>query len=196
MKTLILGMGNTLLCDDGIGIIVKRYLENKLQGVRDIDFVETSWGGFKIVDLLRGYDYTIIVDSIKTGNKPQGYIHYLKPSDLLPTLRLTSYHDINFITALKLAETLHAKVPDDIDIFAVEVENNYTISEQLSPALWKAVTKCSYQIAARLASKGLIPDVVNKYKFSEAISLNEIKALYDEQYFDENKSMQKELLTT
>lgn len=189
-------MGNTLLCDDGIGIIVKRYLEHKLHDVKDIDFVETSWGGFKIVDLLRGYDYAIIVDSIKTGNKPQGHIHYFKPSALLPTLRLTSYHDINFITALKLAETIHAKVPDDIDIFAVEVENNYTISEQLSPALWKTITKCSYEIVARLAAKGLIPDVLNKYIFDENMSLNEIKSLYDEQYFDENESLQKALFTT
>jgi hydrogenase maturation protease len=196
MKTLILGMGNTLLRDDGIGIIVKRYLELKLHDVKDIDFVETSWGGFKIVDLLTGYDYAIIVDSIKTSHKPLGHIHYLKPSALLPTLRLTSYHDINFITALKLAETIHAKVPDDIDIFAVEVENNYTISEQLSPELWKTITKCSYEIATRLADKGLVPDILNKYKFDENMSLNEIKALYDEQYFEENISLQNTLITT
>jgi hydrogenase maturation protease len=66
MKTLILGMGNTLLCDDGIGIITKRYLEKILNASANVDFCETSWGGFKIIDILTGYDYAVVIDSIKT----------------------------------------------------------------------------------------------------------------------------------
>jgi hydrogenase maturation protease len=156
MKALVLGMGNTLLSDDGIGIIIERYLEQELSGVREIDFVETSWGGFRIIDILSGYDYAVIADSIKTANKPQGHIYHLKVNDFLPTLRLTSYHDINFATALELAETLGIKIPKDIDIFAVEVENNYTISEQIDPVLWKSIKKCSEKIIKQLAFRHVL----------------------------------------
>ena len=53
MKILILGLGNTLISDDGVGIIIKRYLERKLHDVANIDFCESSWGGFRIIDLFK-----------------------------------------------------------------------------------------------------------------------------------------------
>jgi hydrogenase maturation protease len=182
MKTLVLGMGNTLLSDDGIGIIIKRYLEHRFNDEPDIDFVETSWGGFRIIDIISGYDYAVVVDSIKSGNKPQGYIYHLTADDFLPTLRLTSCHDINFATALKLAESLNAKVPADIDIFAVEVENNYTISEQISPSLWKSIVKCSEEIIKRLVSKKIIKAETLHTKFAEIKSSEELRLYYNEEY--------------
>ena len=187
MKALVLGMGNTLLSDDGIGIIIKRYLEEKLNtlsynGANEIDFDETSWGGFRIIDILTGYDYAIVVDSIKTANKPQGYIHHLKSNDLLPTLRLTSYHDINFATALKLAETLNAKIPADIDIFAVEVENNYTISEQISPDLLQSVKNCSVLIINQLAKHHLIPNDKKYRELPDTINAEELCKIFTEEF--------------
>ncbi len=187
MKTLVLGMGNTLLSDDGIGIIIKRYLEQKLDilsfdGAREIDFVETSWGGFRIIDILTGYDYAVIVDSIKTANKPQGYIHHLKPNDLLPTLRLTSYHDINFATALKLAETLNTKMPSDIDIFAVEVENNYTISEYINPELWESIKKCSGRVIKMLEKHHLLLKDKQDLELPEIKNANDLCKYYTEEY--------------
>ena len=149
-------MGNTLLSDDGIGIITKRFLEKQLAHNYNIDFCETSWGGFRIIDLLKGYDYAIIVDSIKTNSKPVGYIHHLQPADLLPTLRLTSYHDINFITALKLAKELNEKVPSLIDIYAIEIDDNITISESLNHSLWNSIYICSNFILDSLIKKNIV----------------------------------------
>ncbi len=185
MKTLVLGMGNTLLSDDGIGIIIKRYLEKRLNGAKEIDFVETTWGGFRIIDILSGYDYAVIVDSIKTTSKPQGYIHHLKADDLLPTLRLTSYHDINFATAIKLAESMDSKVPDDIDIFAVEIENNYTISEHLSPVLWKSIKKCSEQIIRLLAAKRMLGGAKIHTSLPDITSADELDKYYEEDYTEQ-----------
>ena len=182
MKTLVLGMGNTLLSDDGIGIIIKRFLEHRLNNEPGIDFVETSWGGFRIIDILSGYDYAVIVDAIKSANKPQGYIYHFKSEDFLPTPRLTSCHDINFATALKLAETLNAKVPSDIDIFAVEVENNYTISEQISPSLWKSIVKCSGEIIKRLVSKEIVKAETLHTKLAEIKSCDELRLYYNVEY--------------
>ena len=179
MKTLILGMGNTLLSDDGMGIITKRYLEKRLDKCDTIDFCETSWGGFRIIDLLRGYDYAIIVDSIKTKSKPAGYIHFLQPNDLLPTLRLTSYHDINFITALKLAEQLGTKIPSDIEIYAIEIENNDTINEYINPSLWNSIVFCTDKILVSLQSKGIINEI--RDDLVKTISLKTLRELYIEE---------------
>jgi hydrogenase maturation protease len=178
MKTIILGMGNTLLSDDGIGIVIKRYLEKILSHCTNVTFCETSWGGFKIIDLLAGFDYAVIIDSIKTGNKPQGFIHHYKPTDFLPTLRLTSYHDINFITALKLAELMDAKVPADIDIFAVEIDDNRSINEFINPSLWKSIKLCSMHIADVLFEKNIIHKKVSENKFSKINSADELHKYY------------------
>lgn len=151
-------MGNTLLSDDGIGIIIKRYLEERLVNAEGIGFTETSWGGFRVIDLLRDYDYAIVIDSIKTGRVPEGEIHHLKTDDLLPTLRLNSYHDINFITALNLAKKMDYKIPSDIDILAVEIENNYTITENLNPVIRKSIITVSKKVIELLKSKGIIAD--------------------------------------
>ncbi len=180
MKTLILGMGNTLLSDDGIGIITKRFLEKQLAYSCNIDFCETSWGGFRIIDLLKGYDYAIIVDSIKTNSKQLGYIHHLQPTDLLPSLRLTSYHDINFITAIKLAEELNEKVPSLIDIFAIEINDNITIRESISPSLWSSILNCSNKVLGLLIKKSIISE---KNKNIPPInSIKEMHDLYKEDY--------------
>jgi hydrogenase maturation protease len=180
MKTLILGMGNTLISDDGIGIVTLRYLEKILSHESDITFCETSWGGFRIIDLLEGFDYAVVIDAIKTNNKPIGYIYQYKPSDLLPTLRLTSYHDINFITALNLAETMEAKIPSDIDIFAIEVEENRCINETINPSLWDSIVECSRKIVEKLNEKNILSSNIPDNKFLKINSVDNLNLYYTE----------------
>jgi hydrogenase maturation protease len=171
-------MGNTLLNDDAIGIIIVRYLWSYLRGSGNIEFKESSWGGFKIIDLIKGYDYLIVIDSIKTGSARPGHIHKLKSTDLLPTLRLNSYHDINFITAIKLAEALNEKMPSDIDIFAVEVENNYTIVEDMTEEVKSSIAKCSKLIVDLLKNKKLIDKDFDYSKIKEIESEQDLRNLY------------------
>jgi hydrogenase maturation protease len=185
VKTLVLGMGNTILSDDAIGIVIKRYLEKYLEHSPGIDFEETSWGGFRIIDLFRGYDYVIVIDSIKTGRKDPGYIHNLKTTDLLSTLRLNSYHDINFITAIKLAEALDEKMPSDIDIFAVEVENNYTIKENLTSEIKDSIYKCSIQIVNSLKDKNIINNNFDINMLREIETDEDLISLYKEPDYPE-----------
>jgi len=174
-------MGNTILSDDAIGIIIKRYLEQKIKDVCYIDFKETSWGGFRIIDLLRDYDYVIVIDSIKTEKSPIGYIHRLTFDDLLPTVRLNSFHDINFATAIKLAEIYNEKMPENIDILAIEVDNNNTIKEQLSPEITDSIYKCSLEIIKILESKNLLKDNFSLSMLKKIETVEELDLLYLEE---------------
>jgi len=177
-------MGNTILNDDAIGIIIVRYLSQYIGNLPGIDIKETSWGGFRVIDLMHEYDYVIIVDSIMTGESCPGYIRHLKTSDLLHTLRLNSYHDINFITAIKLAETLNVKMPSDIDILAVEVKNNFTITENLSDEIKKCIIKCSYRILELLQSNNIIVNECDYSFLKEIETDSEMKFLYDEYFWE------------
>jgi hydrogenase maturation protease len=181
VRTIILGMGNTILCDDGIGIIITRYLEKHLSGkITCVDFSETTWGGFRILDLLSGYDKAIIIDSIKTGNSPAGTIHKLTPDDLLHTLRLNSYHDINFFTAIKLGEEMGIKMPAIIDIYAVEVNDNITITENLNEEIRKSIKKCSTEVINNLTISGLLKTPFDLQLLEEIDSNEKLEHYYYE----------------
>lgn len=70
MKTLILGLGNTILSDDGVGIRIIEELQSRISDP-DITVSETNVSGLSLLDIIIGYDKVIIVDAIQTvGGKP------------------------------------------------------------------------------------------------------------------------------
>lgn len=198
VKTLILGMGNTLLSDDAIGILVKRLLELCLKNIKNLQFEETSWGGFRIIDIIKGFDYVIVIDAMKTGNCEPGTIKHLKINDFLPTLRFNSYHDINFITAIKLAEAMEERIPSDIDIFTIEIIDNRTISFKLSEEIQLALYECAKEILNKLHIKDILSDEeksnciakLNEYLKDKSNFIKE--KLYSEEYSILIKSKQLE----
>ncbi len=82
MKTLILGIGNTALTDDGVGCKVAQRLEKRLRGRSSITVKETAVSGLSLLDEITGYERLIIIDAIQTrGGKP-GAIYKLSPERL------------------------------------------------------------------------------------------------------------------
>ena len=69
MNTLILGIGNTILTDDGIGIKIAQKLK---EDNPELEVMETSEVGMALLELLDGYDKAIIIDSIKTEQGKPG----------------------------------------------------------------------------------------------------------------------------
>jgi hydrogenase maturation protease len=153
MKTIIVGMGNTLLSDDGVGILIAGRLKEIYKYSSSIDVVETSWGGFRIIDLLKGYDYAIIIDAIQTGKKPIGSIHMLDVSDLIHSTRMVSFHDINFATALDLSKKLDIPMPESISVYAIEVEETELISERISQKVRNSIDICVNTIRREISEK-------------------------------------------
>ncbi len=72
MKTIILGMGNTIMSDDGVGIRVSRILKDMFSEYPDIEVRETPLAGLNIILLLEGYDRAYIIDAIKTRDGTPG----------------------------------------------------------------------------------------------------------------------------
>ncbi|RKY86264.1 hypothetical protein DRQ09_06310 [candidate division KSB1 bacterium] len=138
MKTLILGMGNPILTDDRVGILIARKLKENLD-LKDIDVKETNQAGFYLIDLLAGYDRVIIIDSIKTKKNRVGTIYRFSLEDLFTTPRLVSIHEIDLNTAIELGKKLGLKMPDEVILYAVEIEDNTTFSEKCTPDVERAI---------------------------------------------------------
>jgi hydrogenase maturation protease len=127
VKTLVLGLGNTILSDDGVGIHVARLIKEKLP---DIDVIEASAAGFRVVDEIIGYDKLILVDSIRTKNGQPGTYYKLGIEEFKSTLHHSSPHDMDMFSALELMKKHDADLPQEIIIYAIEVEDIFTFSEQ------------------------------------------------------------------
>jgi hydrogenase maturation protease len=143
MKTRLLGMGSPILSDDAIGVRLATDLKAALPTPRRsrLDIIEEcSVGGINLLDLLSGYERVIVLDSIQTSGGTPGAWHRFTADALRETVHLTNIHDANFATVLELGRRLHLPVPDDaeIHIFAVEIEDNRTFSERMTPALEQA----------------------------------------------------------
>jgi hydrogenase maturation protease len=138
MKTLVLGLGNPILCDDGVGIRVAHEVGNQLNNPH-VTVAETSAAGFSLLDSIVGYDKVIIIDAIQTQKGQAGQIYHMEPEDFSLTKHLSSPHQINLVTALELGEMLNLTMPREISIFAVEAKDITSFSEKCTPEVEQAI---------------------------------------------------------
>lgn len=132
--TLILGLGNEILSDDGIGPRLVNDLSN-ISGIIEADYVTAGFGGLEIMELISGYNKVIIIDSIHTSSGRAGDVYHLKPSDFKKTSNLSGIHDVNFLTSLDLGKVLGYNMPDEIHIIGVEVLEDREFGERFTSLL-------------------------------------------------------------
>jgi hydrogenase maturation protease len=133
-KTLVLGVGNPILGDDGVGIHAIRELRKETDCA---DYEEAPASGLELVELFRGYEKVIIVDAVKTREGIPGKIYELSTEDI-PTLHGLSPHDVDFATALEYGKKFIGKMPS-IRIYGIEAENVTDFGETLSPTVEKSL---------------------------------------------------------
>jgi len=149
VKTLVLGLGNTILCDDGVGIYVARALVDRTAGAADVK--EAELAGLDLIELLKGYERAYLIDAIQLDGEEPGVVFRLKPDDMRITPRLASFHDIDLVTALELGKRLHIAMPSEVIIFGVQVEDSRTLREGCTEAVRGAIPGLVEEIAGEIA---------------------------------------------
>jgi hydrogenase maturation protease len=151
MRTLVLGLGNPILTDDGVGIQVVRAARTCCQR-GEVAFAEASVGGLRLLDVLEGYERVIIVDAIKTSGGKPGDIFWLSPDDLCASLHSGSSHDLSLAGALSLGRGLGMILPGDdhIQILAIQVEDILTFGEECTAAVTAAIPRAVRAILSEL----------------------------------------------
>ena len=150
MKTLIVGLGNPILGDDGVGWKVAEEVEERLarpsrphakRPTVDIHVDRVSLGGLSLMERLIGYERAIVIDSIGTGHHPIGTAYRFRLDDLYdPTTgHTTAAHDVSLMAAIQIGRSLGAALPDRIDVVAIESPYVSDFSEELTPPVAAAV---------------------------------------------------------
>ena len=143
MNTLILGIGNPILTDDGVGIRIAQKIKEENH---ELEVVEASEAAMALLELIGGCDKLILIDSIKTEQGKLGELHKLELEDLKPAMGFSSSHGLDIATAFKLGERLGYRMPQSISIYAVEVKDNTTFGEKCTEELEKKIPQITKQI--------------------------------------------------
>ncbi|MDR1860642.1 MAG: hydrogenase maturation protease [Bacteroidales bacterium] len=135
MKTLILGIGNILLRDEGTGVhAVRAILREPLPP--DVDALDGGTGGLHLLGWLDGYSRVIIIDATLDG-RPPGTLRILTPRFAADFPPLLSAHETglkDLLCAMQLLDT----VPETI-LIAVSVADIATPAIGLSPKVADAI---------------------------------------------------------
>jgi len=143
MSTLVLGIGNPILTDDGVGIKVAQKLK---EGNPELEVIETGETGIALLDFIVGRDKLIIIDSIKTNKGNPGDLYKLDLEDLRPSKDLSSSHGIGIATAFELGKELGYKMPEHIGIYAVGIKDNSTFGEDCTQEVKAKIPFITLQI--------------------------------------------------
>lgn len=137
-KIKVLGCGNTLVGDDGVGI---RAIE-KLQEMPlppNVEVIDAGVGGMSILSWIEDADKVVIIDAVQTGNEPPGTVYAFTDKEMPPSdMFMLSLHDLNLVDTLNVGRVVQ-KMPDEIVIIGVEVKRVAEFTKELTPEVESAI---------------------------------------------------------
>ncbi|NWF64798.1 MAG: hydrogenase maturation protease [Chloroflexi bacterium] len=146
MKTIIIGLGNPILGDDGVGWKVAEEIERQLPQIRSdegeqVDVVYLSLGGLGLMEHLIGYDRAILIDAFATNDQP-GSILIMKLNELpnYSAYHTTSAHDTSLQDAIEFGKSMGAKLPEDVEVVGITTVRVHDFCEALSPPVADVVS--------------------------------------------------------
>lgn len=145
MKALVLGLGNELYGDDGAGLLAVRTLEEEwAAGLRPegeglvVAFEACPQSGAALLDVVRGSDALLIIDTILRDEPVTGRVSVLDGADIRD-LPGPSPHYISVPQTLALGRSLGLHMPRRVAVVAVEAKNLYRLGEGLTPEMKAAL---------------------------------------------------------
>ena len=128
---LILGVGNLLLKDEGVGIHVAHQLM-EMDLPPHVEVLDGGTSGFDLLEDIEGREKVIVVDAVRVG-QPPGTLYRFTREDIeeRPKQRL-SMHDIDMTDLLRLGDLLGVEKPAEVVVIGVEVKDMETASMDLS----------------------------------------------------------------
>lgn len=154
-KILILGIGNYLMGDEGIGVhIAEKMIHEDLP--KGVDVLDGGTGGFHLLEYFEQYPNVILIDATLDENPP-GTIRLIKPKFAKDFPQAMSTHDIglkDMVSALQLLGTM-----PNINLFVVSIESIQQQGIELTPNI-EAVTPLIIDQVKALMFKLLTPEKV------------------------------------
>jgi hydrogenase maturation protease len=160
MKTVVIGIGNSILSDDAVGIKAVQAIRaayyadeaKKMRGKEAVEFTEVSTGGINLMEHMAGFQRAVLIDAIVTGRHKAGTVFKFIYPDIPYTRNTVSTHDMDLPMALEMGKHLGISLPSEIFIFAVEAKDTVNFGENLTEEVETAMRSVVSEIKCLLAN--------------------------------------------
>lgn len=144
MKTAIMGFGNPVRSDDGIGMYVIEHLKEQLGDREDLSIIDMGTAAFEVLFGLKGHDKIIMVDAAINTGEPVGTLFKVPAEEVLRAPQddpLVFLHGMKWDQALSYSKKiLRDEYPEDIQVYLIAIENT-RLETHLSDAAKEAGDK-------------------------------------------------------
>lgn len=155
MKVMVLGLGNILLSDEGIGVRVVETIERRYEFPPEVDLVDGGTSAMDLLDQLADTDHLVVTDAVKTGRPPASVVRLA--GDEVPAFFRTkiSPHQVGLCDVLATLKLM------DVDLKSITVIGcepvSLATSLDLSPEVALQIDTMVDLTLAELATLGLAP---------------------------------------
>jgi len=138
MKRIVIGLGNSFRCDDGVGLDVAAR-------VRHVETHLRPSGSLDLIDLWDGADEVIVVDAMRSGRPPGGITRF-EPlvTPLEEGSSFASTHGLGLVMAIEIGKSL-GRLPHRLVVYGIEVAN-VGPGVKLSPPVAAAAVRVAREI--------------------------------------------------
>lgn len=153
MRTVILGIGNTILSDEGVGVRAAEALEAQYDLPEGVEVIDGGTSGMELLGPLSGTDLLLVLDAIKAG-RPPGTVVKMAGDEVPVFFRSKlSPHQVSISDVLAGLE-FSGDPPGDLVLIGVEPDN-LELGLELTPAIAARVPEMVRMAVAELATRGV-----------------------------------------
>ena len=149
---LVLGVGNILLSDEGVGVRVVEAMQ-QMKMPENVEVLDGGTASMALLDTLRDRDRVIVIDAVK-GNHHPGTIYRFTPADISVQREIaTSLHQLDLLDALAQLEFL-GRPPRDVVLYGIEPKD-IGLSLELTPEVRAAIPRVIELVLSELETPAL-----------------------------------------
>ena len=149
MRILVLGLGNSIMGDDGVGLRVAQEVRRRVGDDPDVEVQECSSAGVDLLDVVMGYEALIVVDAIRNG-LPSGTVTHVSLDDLPNQPPTIDLHGMGLQGVLDLGARLGLEMPHKVSIVAISVQGDFYTSELLSSNVERSIAESVQRVMEEL----------------------------------------------
>lgn len=154
-RITVLGIGNPLLRDEGVGVRVAEELMARYEFPERVTVLDAGTMGMAIMTLFRECDFMVVADAVDGTGHPPGTIVRMTPEQLAPNQVMHSLHDTRFVDVLQAA--MLAGYDVRAEVVGVQVEDMEGVEPGLTPDVEAAVDSAVDAVLTILAERGVEP---------------------------------------
>ena len=153
MKIAIVGVGNILLKDEGIGVKVVKKLENEFSFPPDVVLIDGGTAGHHLVNMVADFDVIIVVDAVQGGETPGTIYRFTLDQIPFEVNTHLSLHQVGVLEALNQIKLL-GKEPE-VTFIGIEPEDISPWGMDLSPVIAEKIPEIITLVMKELSERGI-----------------------------------------